>query len=311
MDEIPSARTFWDREVVVPSHTSWMEHPRIREYILRSVSGSDQMLWPIDWFETWLNGRKFDRALSIGCGSGALERDLVRRNLVRRIEGLDGSSNSLRVARAAAAAEGMSKRIGYFAADFNEPVLPRRTFDAVFIHQALHHVAKLEKLLRVVMRALKPDGVLYLDEYIGPSRHDWTEEQLVRHRQLFESLPLEVRRFPRLNPPIQDDDPSEAIRSAEIMTQLRIGFDVLALRPYGGNLLAVLYPYAEPERIDPRTIERWIDEERDLLRTGAPPFYAVVVAEPKQGMAGRIASSRYFVEPKVKRIGREIRGRRG
>ncbi|HSP15012.1 MAG TPA: hypothetical protein VLV78_09690, partial [Thermoanaerobaculia bacterium] len=63
-----SAENFWDREVVAPTHTSWMEHPRIREYILRSISRHEEGLWPVDWFMLWLKGRRFARGLSIGCG---------------------------------------------------------------------------------------------------------------------------------------------------------------------------------------------------------------------------------------------------
>jgi SAM-dependent methyltransferase len=164
---------FWDREVAAPTHTSWMEDPLVRNYILRSIAGGESGLWPMDWFDKWLNGRRFQRALSIGCGTGALERDLVRRGLVRRVDAFDGSTNSLRIAREYAAAEGLSARIHYFAYDFNRGIPAREKYDAVFIHQALHHVENLEILLRAVMMRLR--GILYLDEYVGPSRTEWSD----------------------------------------------------------------------------------------------------------------------------------------
>src|SRR5512142_1331767 len=103
-----TAEHFWDREVAAPTHTSWMEHPRVREYILRSIARSNNGLWPVDWFMTWLAGRTFARALSIGCGTGPFERDVVRKNLVDRIDAFDGSTNSLRIARELARTEGMA-----------------------------------------------------------------------------------------------------------------------------------------------------------------------------------------------------------
>src|SRR5687767_12651143 len=166
-----------------------MEHPIIREYIATTLSGTEHGIWPLDWLQNQLPDRRFRRALSIGCGSGALERDLIRRNLVQRVDAFDGSTNSLRLARNEARNLGMTSRIGYYAADFNEPALPKRTYDLVLIHQALHHVAKLEKLYRAIMRALTPDGVLYLDEYIGPSRTDWKDELLAPHRRVYDALP--------------------------------------------------------------------------------------------------------------------------
>jgi SAM-dependent methyltransferase len=300
-----TAETFWDREVAAPTHTSWMEHPRIREYILRSISRAEEGLWPVDWFMRWLGPRRFARALSIGCGTGPFERDVVRKDLVERVDAFDGSMNSLRIARESAQSEGMASRIRYFAADFNEPVLPRQTYDAVFIHQALHHVAKLEKLLRRVLLALKKDGFLYLDEYIGPSRTEWNEERIGPHRAIFAQLPAAIRRMETLPLPIQWDDPSEAFRSSEILPQLRIGFDVRELRGYGGNLLSVLYPAVAFDRaLD--AIEMVIAEERRRLAAGEMPYYAVVVAAPARGFRKTIASWRYFAEPKLKRVGREI-----
>jgi SAM-dependent methyltransferase len=303
-----SSENFWDREVAVPTHTSWMEHPTVREYIARSISRAEEGLWPVDWFMQWLGGRRFARGLSIGCGTGALERDVLRKNLVDRIDAFDGSTNSLRIARDLARGEEMSSRARYFAADFNEPFLPCRAYDVVFIHQALHHVAKLEKLLRSVLLALEPGGVLYLDEYIGPSRRDWNDQLIAPQRAMFGKLPGVARRIDALPLPIQVDDPSEAIRSSEIMEQLEIGFDVREVRGYGGNLLSVLYPAVDFDRAQ-GAIDAVIEEEKRLLASGLSPFYAVIVATPKRRLRKMLASWRYFAEPKLKRIAREIAGR--
>jgi SAM-dependent methyltransferase len=299
-----STEKFWDQEVVDPILTSWMENALVRDYINRSISGTDEPLWPIDWFQRWLSGRRFQRALSIGCGTGALERDLAGKNIVETIDAFDGSTNSLRLAREAADAAGLGKRIRYYAADFNEPVLPRAAYDAVFIHQAAHHVAKLEKLYRAVLRALKPDGILYLDEYIGPSRFYWSDATIARHREIHARL--EKKRGEILILPVHPYDPSEAFRSDEIIPQLVIGFEVAEMRGYGGNLLSVLYPSAD---LSEREIESLIAEEKRALAAGQTPYYAVIVARPKRGVAKILASLRYFTEPKLKRIARELRNR--
>lgn len=284
-----------------------MEHPQIRDYILRSISGTESGLWPLDWFERFLGKRRFPRALSIGCGTGALERDLVRRNLVESVDAFDGSTNSLRVAKEQAAAEEMSQRIHYFAADFNRPLLARAAYDAVFIHQALHHVEKLEKLLRSVHHVLKPDGVLYLDEYIGPSRNEWVHEMVEWHRQRYESYPPAARRIEPMPLPIEVNDPSEAIRSSEILEQVRVGFEVVAMRPYGGNVLSLLLPYVQIEELPLDEIDRLIGEDQKMLAQGERSYYSIIVARPRRGIGGTLASARYFAEPKLKRIGRELR----
>ena len=306
MSDVSAAGGFWDREVVHKTHTSWMEHPLVRDYVNASVGGEGGPSWPVDWFVRWSGGRRFRRGLSIGCGTGPLERDLLKKDIVGAIDAFDGSTHSLLIAQREAEREGVGERVRYFAMDFNEPSLPRKKYDIVFFHQSLHHVAKLEKLLRAVLLSLKPDGVLYLDEYIGPSRFDWSDVLIAPHREAYDAMPAAAKRFERLAFPIQADDPSEAFRSSEILPQLAIGFDTVAFRGYGGNLLSVLYPAMEPSD---DLVAGIIDRERALLHAGAIPYYAVIVARPRRAIGKTLASWRYFAEPKLKRLMREARAR--
>jgi len=63
-------RNFWDREVINPSHVTWMEPVVVRHYINESISGH-YGTWPIEWFERqFVDQLPFDRALIIGCGGG-------------------------------------------------------------------------------------------------------------------------------------------------------------------------------------------------------------------------------------------------
>ena len=305
-NDVVSAGAFWDREIVEQTHVSWMNDPRVRDYIHEMIGGSTPM-GAGDWFVTRLNGRTFERGLSIGCGVGNLEREAIRRGVCQRMDAFDGSVHSLRIARRDAEKEGYADRIHYFASDFNRPVLPRNTYDIVFFNQSLHHVGKLEKLFRATLRAMKPDAVLYLDEYIGPSRTQWNDEVLAPHRSAFAGLPAEARKGEFLPFPIQYDDPSEAIRSGEIVEQLKIGFEIEEMRNYGGNLLAVLYPMIEWKRAPQDLIARLIDRDRDMLRNGS--YYAVIVARPSRGLRRIYALWRWFFEPKVKRVLFEIRKR--
>ena len=194
MSDLPSATKFWDAEVVERRHSEWMGCLEVRES-LHTLIGGHEGSWPLDWLEKRLAGRRLPRALSIGCGTGALERDLVRRGISERVDAFDGSVGSLAIARAEAQREGFADRLRYFAADFNEPVLPHGAYDLMLFHHSLHHVGKLEKLLPAVMHALKPDGYLYLDEYVGPSRHYWNDERFARQRALYKQLvPREARK---------------------------------------------------------------------------------------------------------------------
>jgi SAM-dependent methyltransferase len=171
------------------------------------------------------------------------------------------------------------------------------------MHQSLHHVAKLEKLLLGVLDALKADGILYLDEYVGPSRTFWDDENVAPYAARYVSFAREVRRWDALPPPIQPDDPTEAIRSGEILDQLAVGFETEEFRGYGGAILSIIGPGLNIDDAPPETLAELIESDR-LVR---PDFYAVIVARPKRGAGRELARVRYFIEPKVKRIGREVR----
>jgi len=300
MSDVTRAGDFWDAEVADPIHTSWMEDLRVRIRI-NTMIGEREMLWPIEWLEKQVGHRRFGRALSIGCGTGPLERQLIERGLCETVDAFDGSVHSLHVARRLAAEQGVGDRIRYFASDFNRPALPRNRYDIVFFHQSLHHVGKLEKLYRAVLLALKPEGYLYLDEFVGPSRHEWDRNRIAPHEAVLKTIPDPYRLSDDLPLPVQPDDPSEAIRSGEIMEQLAIGFRVEAMRGYGGNLLSVVYPYFDWKQAPDDLVQRLMIEE-DKMLTNEPSYYAVVLARPARWPERLYALARWFFEPKWKRV---------
>jgi hypothetical protein len=78
-------------------------------------------------------------------------------------------------------------------------------------------------------------------------------------------------------------DPTEAIRSSEIIPLLRASFDVIEQIDYGGTLLNLALEeitgnFAEtPE--DLAVLQRLFDAERDYLRQGViPSDFSVLVA---------------------------------
>lgn len=301
------ASTFWDREIHERTHVSWMEHPRVREYINRHFGGA----WPLDWFQRLYPGRRFRRVLSIGCGTGAFERDLIKRDLCERADAFDGSVGSIAAARRAAAETGVASRIHYFVADFNDLCLRGSVYDAVFFHQSLHHVASLEKLLRRLLSRMRRGAILYLDEYIGPSRTDWNDESMAVIRHHYDRIPRAARFYERMPLPIQPDDPSEAIRSSEIRRQVEIGFDIEAMQGYGGNVLSVLFPAIDWSASAGDDLLTTLIATDERLANSDGPFHAVLVARPRTGLGKLIAQTRYFVEPKWRRVKWEISTRLG
>lgn len=130
---------------------------------------------PLNGWKAGCTAERSIARLSVGCGAGALERQLIERGLCKQVDAFDASIASLHVAVEAARA---IPGIRYFAADFNRVTFPPNAYDAVFFHQSAHHVERLEHLFMCLLPALKPGGIVYLDEYVGPSRTEWNDSVL-------------------------------------------------------------------------------------------------------------------------------------
>jgi SAM-dependent methyltransferase len=278
--------TYWND---LTHHTElgdiWMSHRHVRAAINRRVSGSPDV-WPVTALRQWLGPRApLAECVSIGCGTGALERSLFDEGVAAHAIGIDMAENVITEARALA--EERALPIEYVVADAREFLAARRaSFDAVLFHQSLHHFDELDSLLDVVAGSLRSGGFLYIDEYAGPSRDDWPLRRLVLPNLAYRLLPSSVRRPHIVRAPINREDPTEAIRSGEIVSAIERRFRVVHRRDYGGNLLAVIYPnLRRPEEgsraeLFDAAVARLVALEERLLRWERS-FCTVMIAEPR------------------------------
>jgi SAM-dependent methyltransferase len=268
---------FWGRTFAQGGLRTWMGEEVVRRYINSSVTGSPD-LWPIEWLRT-LVPSPFDSAVSLGCGEGALERDLLSKRLCARILGIDISLEALALARARAS--GLSG-VEYRQGDLNKLELTAASFDAAFFHQSLHHVEDLDSCLSVTVSALRPGSMVYFDEYVGPSRSDWSMALIEGASEVFERLPAAVRRSRRLKLPIDWRDPTEAVRSSEILEAVARYFEITLRRDYGGNFLSVIHPHLRLENLTPEEraalLQSLVDAERAWLAADHESYYTVLVA---------------------------------
>lgn len=300
------AEEFWDgHHHILEDPGFWMAHPLCRAAINRRVSG-DPNVWPLTALGAFA-GRPLRRALSLGCGTGSLERTAMRLKMFGEIDAVDSSEASLHIARERASEEGL-EGIRYRRGDLNDLRLPRRAYDVIIFHQSLHHVVAIEKLLARVRLAIAPDGLLALDEWTGPSRDEWGHGQLARVRRMFQELPPEWRRWRELRDPIEHDDPSEAVRSSAILPAVRGLFEVLVERPYGGHIVPILMSQVVLAEIPPPVLDqlvtRWLAiEDEDLARDPALSFHTALVARPRTGIGGVAARGRAFLIRAGRRVG--------
>ncbi|MCC5846731.1 MAG: class I SAM-dependent methyltransferase [Verrucomicrobia bacterium] len=280
----------------------WLANPILqRRYQQQATGGSSYPHW-LNYCVGEILGENapVERMLSIGCGTGELERHLARKKAFRRMDGVDIAPRSVETARKLAADE-QWESIEYFCRDIEKSGFPGDAYDAIFYNMSLHHMFDVDAAVRRSAQALKPEGLLFLNEYIGPNRFDFSEREREALRAAFQLIPGKYRRslepknkgklLKEVSIPdpvtVSREDPSESVQSAEIVSAVERHFEVLAFHPIGGTLSQFLFHniaghFHEGDSESMRVLEMLIQIEDTLMRTkDIPPHFAFIAAKPK------------------------------
>lgn len=254
-----------------------------RLYINPMSTGSADEDW-VDYVRRNHFPEPVEKMLSLGCGAGGLERHALTSNMCRIFDAFDISEGSIQAAREAARGAGYGGRIHYGVVDLNRIELEEDAYDGVLTGMAVHHLENLEGVFLELTKAIKPGALFVFDEFVGPSQFQWTDAQLELANELLGSIPKRykidsnggvLRRIKR--PTIEAMnavDPSESIRSAEIMPLTERYFDILERRDYGGTLLhlvtmaGTIRNYDAESEEDVALLARMIDFEKRHIEAG-------------------------------------------
>lgn len=225
----------------------WQSYVLTAQHINRDISGDPA----VDWL-TFTKQRFFPKpvelALSLGCGYGIVERVGIDQKIAHRFVGYDISPEAVAVAAEEAEKAGVGDRIEYAAADLNTIELEPGRYGAVFAAQTLHHIEALEHLLDQIHGSLTEDGLFVVNEYVGARRFQFPDEYLPLMDGILSALPESHRRSLKdgsvkgkaVRPSEQevyDVDPSESIRSDEILGLIEERFEIVYRADFGGTLL--------------------------------------------------------------------------
>jgi SAM-dependent methyltransferase len=236
----------------------------------------------------------------LGCGSGWLERALATPGGgIRSILACDVAKETVERARAHAEREGKAW-IDYRVVNLENDELPAGPFDAIIANDVLHHITDLEGLYVRIHDALAPRGRFVFNEYVGPNRFQYDDERIELINRYFRLFPDNCRWDPVSNSclwkrtrvderKLTEEDPTEAVRSEDVLPLAREAFEVVAEIPYGGGLLNPLLfgviAGFEPGRAEhDRVLEILCAAEARLTESGqlAPDFH-IFVGKRKHG----------------------------
>lgn len=235
-----------------PDQLAFWQSPVVRAEINRRISG-DPTLSPEAYFaREHGSSLPAPEALTLRAGDAKLELALIEQGSCQRIIGLDPDA-----ARAESAngnvPEARREQI-HFQQGEPSHWQPQAPLGAVLARSVLHRQEDLEGLLDHVRQMLLPGGLLFVDEFIGPARFQWTETQLEVVNRLLGALPDELlvdlgaadgrrkRVVGRPDPAAHAvSNPHDAVHSDRIVECLDERFERVEVSFYGGAVYHQLF----------------------------------------------------------------------
>ncbi|MCL5267869.1 MAG: class I SAM-dependent methyltransferase [Bacteroidetes bacterium] len=229
---------------------NWFEIPQVEMRQNGLITGNQDECTYAYVARKFLAGNRLT-ALSLGSGSGSREISWAETGKFERIIGIDVSEERVKSARMKLAETRYADIVEFVAGDAMQYQFESESFDVVIAEGILHHLSPVETALESIHRTLKPGGIVIVNEYVGPDRFQWSEDQLRYCNALLALLPVELRTYrgttltkSRVFRPgtlsMLVYDPSEAIESSKIIGALERKFNVLERRDYGGTILQPL-----------------------------------------------------------------------
>lgn len=253
----PQTGHFWDDSVQNYIRNGfkiyWETLEEIAAYQFECITGNpglDLLSYSIDMIRVHFGGKPVNAAF-VGCDElNRTEVKLWNTGLFSKIVVMDIAAGLLDRQREKAKQEQISG-IEYRAVDCNILQAEPGTWDVVFAMGTIHHIKELEHFFAQLKTSMRPEGLLFMREFTGPDYLQYTELQLTLVNSLLAAIPEEYRRYPdgsgikqtesRIDLDlIMQMDPTESVRSSQILGIMQQHFTILHHHKTGGTLLMPL-----------------------------------------------------------------------
>jgi len=245
-NDIKRAKTAFNHKEIQSSN--WWAIPMIKERWNFMVTGNKNLDFIDFTVNTFLKNSKNLKMLSLGSGNCANEIKFATNNNFEEIFCCDISEILLENAKKEANTKGL-KNIKFKVQDVNSFSFPKKHYDIVYFRASLHHFKNVKTLIKkLIKETLKDDGLLIIDEYVGPNRIQFPKNQIKAINKSISLIPKKYRKRFKLNIyknkvygsgliRMKIADPSECIESEYILPTLHKYYDPVFEADYGGNIL--------------------------------------------------------------------------
>lgn len=222
--------------------------PKVNERWNSLITGDKNIGFKKYLVDNLLKDKKNLKLLSLGSGSSHHEMELAKYSNFEEIICVDIAESRMLEAESKAN-NLMLSNIKFVCADFNNYNIEKGYFDIVFFHASLHHFDKIHDFIAgKIKNSLKSDGLLVINEYVGPTRLQFPKHQIIKINEALSIIPKEYRTRYKSNT-LKNKfygsgiirmilaDPSECVDSASILPAIHSNFHTIIEKPYGGNIL--------------------------------------------------------------------------
>jgi SAM-dependent methyltransferase len=237
-----------------PDQLAFWQSPIVRAAINRRVSGDPALAPELYLAQRHGPAMPAPHALSLRASDVRLEAALVQDEACacERVTGLDGEDARAQSANAGVPEE-LRERVRFQQGDLMQ-WQAEQPLGAVIARSFLHRQQELPAAVARIGELLAPGGLLFVDEFVGPARFQWTDVQLEVINRLLASLPDELvvdlsARDGRLKRSVERADPAaharanphDAVCSDRILAALDERFERVEVSLYGGAVYHQLF----------------------------------------------------------------------
>ena len=213
----------------------WNDLVPVVKYKNKLSTGNENIHWIDDILTRFESFIPFKKVLIVGCGNGWLERKLFDMGLGLEFDAFDISEKYIQDAIKMRD----NRNINYFQDDINNlKKLEKKKYDAIFNFAILHHALKIDNAMKKLSESLKPGGLIFNEEYVGPAQNQYTDGHLEIMLQVSSDIPKQFRSSHILRPPLANFrvEPTEAIHSDMVISTFKKYFQTVYEKNMNGGV---------------------------------------------------------------------------
>jgi len=285
-NEIERAKTAFNHENIEAAN--WWIIPKIKERWNFLITGDKNIGVEQFTCTTFLKNKQHLKMLSLGSGTCPSELKFAGYTNFDEILCTDISEKPLNKAKKVSE-EKQLNNIKFEVHDANNFSFPDNYYDIVYFKASLHHFKNIEALVgEKIKKTLKKDGVLIIDEFVGPSRFQFPKHQIKTINEAIKLIPKKFRKRYKLNfhkSKVYGSglirmiiaDPSECIESEKILPSIHKHYDTIFEAGYGGNILKMAlkdlaHHFVELDPDKENVLNKLFDFEDEFLKKHPSDF---------------------------------------